>query len=140
MFDFLYSVSIDDASGVVYNTNLLLKSRSAIRKDWLFKQLSAKEKKLVIQAVNEIEQTEKTSLFKLSESTSEKYIGELASIVLDRIGATMTDADRKWARKTLARWKKEDTEFPLHIVRKKQRSSRAVKTNGKRRVVEKHPN
>jgi hypothetical protein len=51
----------------------------------------------------------------------------------------MTDADRKWARKTLARWERE-TEFPLKVVRKKQRSPRAVKTNGKRRVVEKHPN
>src|SRR5262245_33527628 len=104
MFDFLYSTDIDDAVSVVYNTNLLLKSRSAIRKNWLFKQLSAKEKKLVTQAVNEIEQTEKISLYKLSKSTSEKYIGELASIVMGRISATMTDADRKWARKTLAKW------------------------------------
>lgn len=139
MFDFLYSVSIGEATGVVYHTNLLLQWRSAFRKNWLFKQLSAKEKKLVTQAVKEIEQTEKTSLYKLSQSTSERYIGELASIVLGRISATMTDADRRRARKTLARWAK-DEEFPLPIVGKKQRSPRAVKTNGKRRVVEKHPN
>ena len=140
MFDFLYSVSIGDVTHVVYNTNLLLQWRSAFRKHWLFKQLSAKEKKLVMQAVKEIEQAEKTSLDKLSESTSESYSKELGSILMGRISATMTDADRKWARKTLARWEKEDTEFPLHIVRKKQRSPRAVKTNGKRRIVEKHPN
>ena len=139
MFDFLYSVSIGDATGVVYHTSLLLQWRSAFRKNWLFKQLSAKEKKLVTQAVNEIEQTEKTSLYKLSQRTSERYIVELASIVRGRFSATMTDADRKWARKTLARWERE-TEFPLKVVRKKQRSPRAVKTNGKRRVVEKHPN
>ena len=138
MFDFLYSVSIDDVTDVVYNTNLLLQWRSAFRKNWLFKQLSAKEKKLVTKAVNEIEQTEKTSLYNLSESTSEKYIVELSSILMGRISATMTDADRKWARKTLARWERE-TEFPLHVVRKKRRSPR-VKTNAKRRAVEKHPN
>lgn len=139
MFDFLYSVSIGDATGVVYHTNLLLQWRSAFRTDWLLKQLSAKEKKLVIQAVNEIEQTEKTYLYKLSQDTAERYIKELAPIVLGRIAATMTDADRKWARKTLARWEK-DSEFPLPRARKKQRSPRAVKTNGKRRVAEKHPN
>jgi hypothetical protein len=139
MFDFLYSISIGDATNVVYNTNLLLQWRSAFRTNWLFKQLSAKEKKLVLQAVNEIEETEKTSLYKLSESTSEKYSGELGSILMGRISATITDADRKRARKILARWERE-TEFPLPIVRKKQRSPRAVKTNGKRRVVEKHPN
>ncbi len=66
MFDFLYSVSIDDVTDVVYNTNLLLQWRSSFRKNWLFKQLSAKEKKLVTKAVNEIEQTEKTSLYNLS--------------------------------------------------------------------------
>jgi hypothetical protein len=139
MFDFLYSAELDDAEDVVHYTIRLLEWRSAIRKDWLFKQLSAKEKKLVTQAVNEIEQTEKTSLYKLSQRTSERYIVELASIVRGRFSATMTDADRKWARKTLARWERE-TEFPLKVVRKKQRSPRAVKTNGKRRVVEKHPN
>jgi hypothetical protein len=139
MFDFLYSVSIDDVTDVVYNTNLLLQWRSAFRKNWLFKQLSAKEKKLVTKAVNEIEQTEKTSLYNLSESTSEKYIVELSSILMGRISATMTEADRKWARKTLARWERE-TEFPLQVVRKKRRSPRAAKANGKRRVVEKHPN
>ena len=139
MFDFLYSVSIGDATLVVYNTNLLLQWRSAFRKNWLFKQLSAKEKKLITQAVKEIEQTEKTSLYKLSPSTTERYIGELASIVLGRISATMTDADRKRARKTLERWAK-DSEFPLPIVPGKQRSPRAMKTNRKRSVVEKHPN
>ena len=132
MFDFLYSAELDDAEDVVHYTIRLLEWRSAIRKDWLFKQLSAKEKKLVTQAVNEIEQTEKTSLYKLSQRTSERYIVELASIVRGRFSATMTDADRKWARKTLARWERE-TEFPLKVVRKKQRSPRAVKTNGKRR-------
>ena len=139
MFDFLYSISIGDATGVVYHTNLLLQWRSAFRKNWLFKQLSAKEKKLVMQAVKEIERAEKTSLYKLSESTSERYIKKIASIVMGRISATITDADRRRARKTLARWAK-DEEFPLPILRKKQRSPRAVKTNGKRRVVEKQPN
>ena len=139
MFDFLYSAELDDAEDVVYYTNLLLQCRTAVRKNWLFKQLSAKEKKLVTQAVNEIEQTEKTSLYKLSQNTSERYIVKLSSIVRGRFSATMTDADRKRARKTLERWAK-DSEFPLPIVSKKQRSPRAVKTNGKRRVVEKRLN
>ena len=139
MFDFLHSVSIDDVTEVVYNTNLLLQWRSPVRTDWLLKQLSAREKKLVMKAVNEIEQAEKTSLYNLPGSAWEKYTGKLSSILMGRISATMTDADRKWARKTLERWERE-TEFPLPTVRKKQRSPRAVKTKAKRRVLEKHPN
>ena len=140
MFDFLHSVSIDDVTEVVYSTNLLLQWRSPVRTDWLLKQLSAREKKLVMKAVNEIEEAEKSSLYNLPEDIWEKYIGKLSSILMGRISATMTDADRKWVRETLARWEKEDKEFPLQLVRKKQRSPRAVKTNGKRRAVAKHPN